>query len=291
MIKHRRILRTFGACLTSAALLAPAAATAQPTLEPEVQTSETEAQDMPEEAPAPAEDEEPPLVWGTPAEQRIREVLSAPEGVQILFTQIPLKDAMDFLADEHGIMILADGNALTEAGVSPETPINASLSGITLRSALHIMLRPMGLTAIVEDEVLKVTTLERAEERTATRVYNLSAIGGDALIDRVVRESVAPDTWRQGGGEGTAVVTGRSLVVTQTHAVHERVEALLRRMQQAHAAQAKLDAEAAAAEAAARAAAAEQSAGQPPTDESPAVERPAGERPAGERPAGERRAQ
>lgn len=156
--------------------------------------------------------DEPPIVWppaevwqalterrkkwasvdlkkNSPAEEKIQSALIDPQGVDISFIDTPLSDAMDFLADAHDITIIIDEVTLNEENVPPDTPIDLELSGITLRSALKIMLEPLGLTYIIEDEVMKITTIIAAEEKLTTRVYPV----GDLVI---------PITTPQAGGLG-----------------------------------------------------------------------------------------
>lgn len=145
--------------------------------------------------------DEPPIVWppaevwkalterrkkwasvdlhkNSPAEEKIQAALIDPQGVDIEFIDTPLADAMQFLADAHDITIIIDEQALTEEGVAIDEPINRTLSGITLRSAMKIILEPLGLTYIIEDEVMKITTIIAADEKLSTRVYPV----GDLVI-------------------------------------------------------------------------------------------------------------
>jgi hypothetical protein len=62
--------------------------------------------------------------------------------------------------------------------VAIDEPINRTLSGITLRSAMKIILEPLGLTYIIEDEVMKITTIIAADEKLSSRVYPV----GDLVI-------------------------------------------------------------------------------------------------------------
>lgn len=134
------------------------------------------------------------------AEQRIQAALRDPQGVEIEFIDTPLKDAMEFVADAHNITILIDEVALTEEGIAIDEPINRTLSGIKLDSALKIILRPLGLIHIVEDEVLKITTAEAADAKGVTRVYNtgyLKQVGvePDALA-KTIQATIQPEQWR-----------------------------------------------------------------------------------------------
>ena len=66
---------------------------------------------------------------------------------------------MEFLADLHNIPILVVDRVLDDEGIPTDEPINLVLAGIKLRSLLKIMLEDLGLTYIIEDEVMKITTL------------------------------------------------------------------------------------------------------------------------------------
>jgi hypothetical protein len=107
----------------------------------------------------------------SPAEARIRAELDNTTNVD--FFDTPLKDAMEYLADLHGIVIILDDPALQDEGIQTDVPITQSLSGISLRSALRIILQQHQLTYIIEDEVMKITTELAAEDETRmqTRIY------------------------------------------------------------------------------------------------------------------------
>lgn len=114
----------------------------------------------------------------SPAEERIIAALG--EETEIEFTDTPLVDAMEFLSELHNITIILDEEALREEGISPDEPLNRVLSGITLRSALKILLEEYGLTYMIQDEVMKITTIIVAEDpdNYSTRVYPV----GDLVI-------------------------------------------------------------------------------------------------------------
>ncbi|MDX1948383.1 MAG: hypothetical protein SFU86_23540, partial [Pirellulaceae bacterium] len=87
------------------------------------------------------------------------------------FVETPLKDAIDFLATSHNIPIVLNAKKLEEAGVGIDTPITKNLKGISLRSALRLLLNELELTYVVRDEVLQITTPEDAESQLITKVY------------------------------------------------------------------------------------------------------------------------
>ncbi len=88
------------------------------------------------------------------------------------FIDMTLRDAVDVIKEKHNnINIVIDEAALELAGIDTETTINQSISGITLRSALRLVLKGLELTYVVDDEVLMITTIEEAENQLVTKVY------------------------------------------------------------------------------------------------------------------------
>ncbi len=115
----------------------------------------------------------------SPNEQKIAKALDQPTVLE--FPDNTLKDVVDFIQEYHNIQIRLDEQALSDAGLDSETRINLVISGITLRSALKLMLENVNgteLTYIIEDEVMKITTREKADENYTTRVYPV----GDLVI-------------------------------------------------------------------------------------------------------------
>lgn len=123
----------------------------------------------------------------TPNERRIQRALS--ETTEVSFTDNPLEEALNYLEDLHHIEIWIDKLALQDEGVNSDQQVTLVLSGISLRSALRLMLEPLGLTYLIEDEVMKITTQSKADEKMSTRVYP-------------VADLVIPVQPPQGGGLG-----------------------------------------------------------------------------------------
>ena len=104
-----------------------------------------------------------------PAEERIKKALE--ETTSMEFVETPLSDVIDYLKDLHKIEIQLDTKALEDAGAGSDTPITKNLKGISLRSALRLMLGGLDLTYVVKDEVLLITTPEKAGSELVTKVY------------------------------------------------------------------------------------------------------------------------
>jgi hypothetical protein len=105
-------------------------------------------------------------------EAKINQALK--ETVSIDFQNEPLADAIDYLKTRAGIEIQFDNQALNDAAIGPSSPVTRSAHGIRLRSALRLLLDDLGLTWIVRDDVLMITSKERADEAVTTRAYDVA---------------------------------------------------------------------------------------------------------------------
>jgi hypothetical protein len=113
------------------------------------------------------------------AEQKIRASLD--DQTSLNFIDTPLTDCIQFIATNHEIPIIIQTQALDDAGIPSDEPINLVLSGITLRSALKIMLKDLDLTYIIQDEVMQITTKDIANDPANMKPYVYPV--GDLVID------------------------------------------------------------------------------------------------------------
>jgi hypothetical protein len=166
-------------------------------------------------------------------EQALQQKLT-PAGID--FAEAPLEEVVTFIQETYNVQVQLDSLALEEIGIGPDEPINTSLHGISLRSALRHMLKQLQLTYIIQDEVLVITTPEEAESQLRVCVYDVrdliegtkDAAGVNALIETMVH-TVVSDSWAVNGGGEAAIraVNGGLIVVSQTQAVHEEIRGLL----------------------------------------------------------------
>ena len=87
------------------------------------------------------------------------------------FNESPLRDVQRSIEDQFRIPVEIDARALEDLGLDLDTPVTQSLTGVSLRSALKRMLGPIDLAYIIKDEVLLITTKEKAEENLVVKVY------------------------------------------------------------------------------------------------------------------------
>jgi hypothetical protein len=182
------------------------------------------------------------LTAGVEAE-KIQDALDSPAILQ--FKEIQLSDVIASLKEAYKIEIQLDEKSLSEASITKETPITEDIKGISLRSALRLMLKKIGATYVIKDEVLLITTREEADNQLEAKVYPVAdlvlpagASAGttgegaqadfDSLID-LIETTIKPNSWQDNGGPGSisAFENGLSIVVSQTLEGHAETEAVL----------------------------------------------------------------
>jgi hypothetical protein len=104
----------------------------------------------------------------------IRQALEEP--TQMEFVETTLTDVIDYLKEMHkqkhpSFEIVLDTKALSDLGITPETTITKNLKGISLRAALRLMLRDLGLAYVIRHEVLVITS---PDEACYTKVYDVA---------------------------------------------------------------------------------------------------------------------
>lgn len=183
----------------------------------------------------------------SPGELRIRRELDAPTEWE--FIETPLQDVIDTVKDYHAIEIEVDTGALDDVGIPADCPITRKLKGVSLRTALRLMLRDLDLTMVVFDEVLLITTPKEADAMLQTHVYSLHRLPGfdSETVANVLKATVCPNTWRTGSTRqrapdqepsratdsrkapprGIMKALPGALVITQSPRVHDEILPLL----------------------------------------------------------------
>lgn len=158
-----------------------------------------------------------------PRLQRAREIAKALDGeVMLQFTEAPLSEIMDYLETLREIPIVIDHRALDNLGLTPDTPVNCDLKGISLRSALVLLLSPLDLDYVIHHEVLMITTEEAARSHLDPRLYLVEDLNPDRLVE-LITDVIAPETWQEVGGTGTITALEGGLVIAQTDQIHAQI--------------------------------------------------------------------
>jgi len=185
-----------------------------------------------------------PQLYG--GEATIEQALATP--TQMEFHDTPLTDVIEYLKDfhtqklGHPFEIQLDHKALSDAGIAKDAPVTMILKGITLRSGLNLLLRPLQLTWTIQDEVLLITTPEEAENQLTTKVLDVADLvecrdskgklwdDYHSLIE-LIKSTVKPTTWDDVGGAGSIcpgdMGSVKALVIRQTYQVHGEIADVL----------------------------------------------------------------
>jgi Flp pilus assembly secretin CpaC/tetratricopeptide (TPR) repeat protein len=112
-------------------------------------------------------------VIGVARSNKDREIyrrLDSPVGT-LDYKDTPLRQILDDLRGTSAMNIVPDEPALNEAGINLDRPVTMKLDNIALKSALKLLLHQVGLTYVVKDEVLQVTTEAHAHDKLVTKTY------------------------------------------------------------------------------------------------------------------------
>jgi TolA-binding protein len=175
----------------------------------------------------------------SPEEKRIRDALKHPTVME--FTDESFANIIEYLKDYHKIQIQFDQKALEEVGFTTDKQVTINLKDVSLRSALKLLLRAEGLTYMIRDDVLLITTPDEAANKLTTMLYPVADLvvppgeapnpenaDFDSLID-LVTSTIQPTTWDAVGGPGCIAPfqNNLTLVVSQTEEVHEELAKVL----------------------------------------------------------------
>jgi len=130
-------------------------------------------------------------------EARLVKTLAKPTTVE--FLDLPLEDCLAFLKEFHKVNIVINHPALIEEGIARDHPINLKLADVSFESILHLILEPLQLDWVIQDEVLKITTAFSAAQHAETRPYavqNLIEAGhtSEELMASITK-CIEPESW------------------------------------------------------------------------------------------------
>ncbi len=126
------------------------------------------------------------------AEERVRESLHSP--VSLHFDNAPLSQVMQHISDRYGINVNVEEVALNEVGATASEPVSIHVDDITLRSALNLILDPLELSHVIDNEVLMITSQLRQHGDMVITTYSV----GDLVVPITTRAS-DPHSWLQPG--------------------------------------------------------------------------------------------
>ena len=132
------------------------------------------------------------------------------EKISVHIDEQPLGEAVKFLQNYSGLNIVLDPKALSEEGVTSASPVSLTAEQVPMKSVLKLLLKPLGLTYKIEDEVVLITSPRAVLPQTYPKSYyvgdlvNPKPFGLTPLTD-LIEASVAPGTWLVHDGHGNQV--------------------------------------------------------------------------------------
>ena len=130
------------------------------------------------------------LSGGKESERKIYRALN--ERGEVNFNGTPLSGVIKFFRESYSIPIVLDDKALEDENITPDEPVTLELPPISFRSALKLILEPLQLTYVIEDEVMRITS-----KKTSANVVRVYPVG-----DLVVPVTSGGGLGGQGGGFG-----------------------------------------------------------------------------------------
>jgi len=174
------------------------------------------------------------------AQQAIEKSLSQKDAFK--FADVRLGDFVSVLSEKYGMNVVIDQRALKEKEIDPDSPVSIELKNVSVRSALELAIRPLGLSCAVYCEAIVISTPGAIQGMQFTKVYDITDLAStdgeqdktwedpESLVE-LFTSIVAPESWDAAGGRGTIQLitagAARMLVVSQDYRVQRQVEGLL----------------------------------------------------------------
>lgn len=131
----------------------------------------------------------PANVFGTSV-TRLREALSKPTDAN--YSGTPLTEVIQDLESQHGIEIEVDTRAFENIGITAEmVVVSRELHGVSLSAVLDLVLRDNDLTYLIRDEVLLLTTMQRAKQEVSVQLYRVADLADDDAELDAVRDQIS----------------------------------------------------------------------------------------------------
>jgi hypothetical protein len=97
------------------------------------------------------------------------------EKVSLHFHDVALTEVIRHIATVHGINIAMQTRAIETEGLTADQPVSIDVDGITLRSALNLLLdQAGGLVYTIENETLMISNRLEQETKLVTLTYNVA---------------------------------------------------------------------------------------------------------------------
>lgn len=180
----------------------------------------------------------------TAKEKAILKALNEP--VKAQWRNSALRDVIEYLATVSGQTLYIDKRALDDETLTDESPVSFfAPREVTMRTALRAVLKNLGLTYVVKDEIIYITSERRARDMMVTKTYyvgdlttGLGPLGNPLqfgpliaaqqemenakMIAEMIKEQVDPSSWQGSGGSGTITYSpiNKAFIIRQSAEIH-----------------------------------------------------------------------
>ncbi len=190
-------------------------------------------------------DGEVPVTIESPnaAESRVERALDSRQ--DFIFTDIRLGDVVQMLSKMLGVTVELDTRALTDAGITSDTPFSLKLKQVRAWDGLRELLETKNADFAIDHGVLLITTSDTAKGKNVTKIYPVQDLVGainpatgeidyQTLVDTITG-AVVPSSWDISGGGGSIAPFQicKLLVIGQTQDIHREIKSLLTRLRAA----------------------------------------------------------
>ncbi len=185
---------------------------------------------------AAVERNEPMLVLQTCTDrERLLGALNEPCSVE-LFDK-PLNEAFEAISASQKIAIQLDKQAISDEGINLDAEVSLILKKRPLKKVLDLMIGALGLTYVIRDGAIFITTQTAADEEMEWVVYNIGDFANSKELVTEVHNAIIQSTggkWLEIDGEGGSIVpmARGCMLITQTGRVHTEIQNLLAQLRQ-----------------------------------------------------------
>lgn len=177
-------------------------------------------------------------------EKAILKALNEP--IKAQWRNSALRDVIEYLQTVSGQVLFVDRRALEDANLTDETPVSFfAPREVTMRTALRKILQDLNMTYVVKDQVIYITSQQRAKDMMVTKTYyigdlttGLGPLGNPLqvgpliaaqqemenarMIGEMIKDQVDPSSWVGNGGSGTITYSpiNKAFIIRQSAEIH-----------------------------------------------------------------------